>query len=145
MRYSFYANRRYRFNISFKTPAMLQYNKTFSSFSVNDIQKAKDFYSKIIGLEVADKEEAIEMTAGDNRVVLYPKPDHVAATFTVLNFSVDDIEKAVDSPTAQGVQFEQYGGDIKTDAKGICRSDRGAIAWFKDPAGNILSVMEGME
>ena len=123
---------------------MLQYNNTFSSFSVNDMQKAKEFYRNIIGLEVTDKQEAAELKAGNSRIIMYPKPDHVPATFTVLNFSVGDVEKAVDGLAALGVRFEQYGGDIKTDAKGICRSDRGAIAWFKDPAGNILSVMEGM-
>ena len=97
-----------------------------------------------MGLEVADKGMVAELKAGNYRVIIYPKPDDVPATFTVLYFAVDNIEKAADDLTANGVQFEQYGGEIKTDSKGISRNIQGAVAWFKDPAGNILSVVEGM-
>jgi len=122
---------------------MLKHHSIFSSFSVDDVEKAKEFYSKIIGLKVTERDSMTELHLGNkNRVLIYPKPNHVPATFTVLNFSVKDVEKTVDDLTALGVQFEQYEGDIKTDAKGICRSEWGVIAWFKDPAGNILSVVE---
>lgn len=122
---------------------MLQYNKIFSSFSVDDVKKAADFYRNILGLKVEERDGMTELQVGDNyRVLLYPKPNHEPATFTVLNLSVADVEKAVDDLAAQGVQFEHYGGDIETDAKGINRSHGMVIAWFKDPAGNILSVVE---
>ena len=125
---------------------MLQHNSTFSSFSVDDVQKAKEFYGKTLGLEVTETDGMTELHMGNgSRILVYPKPTHVPATFTVLNFSVSDLDKAVDDLIAQGVQFEQYEGDIKTDVKGICRSEWGAIAWFKDPAGNILSVVQDKE
>jgi len=123
---------------------MLQHKSIFSSYSVNDIEKAKAFYSDTLGLE-ADKSDmgTLELTIGnDAKVMLYPKPNHEPATFTVLNLVVNDIEKAVDELNGKGVIFEQYGGDIKTDAKGIMRGNGPLIAWFKDPAGNILSVIE---
>ncbi len=99
---------------------MFKNAKVFSSFSVSDIQKAKEFYSKTLGLNVEDNPMGIiELhTAGNNNIMIYPKQDHEAATFTVLNFNVDDIEKTVDELTAKGVVFEQYEGEIKTDAKG---------------------------
>ncbi len=124
---------------------MFKNSKAFSSFSVNDIQKAKEFYSNTLGLEVHDNPMGvIELhIAGSNNIMVYPKPNHEPATFTVLNFPVDDINKAVDELTAKGIVFEQYGGEIKTDEKGISRDPRGpAIAWFKDPAGNIFSVIQ---
>lgn len=128
-----------------KNNNMFKYSKAFSGFSVNDLQKAKEFYSQILGLDVADNPMGlIELQIeGCNNIIIYPKPDHVPATFTILNFPVDNIDEAVDKLTSNGVQFEQYGGNIQTDEKGICRSDRGPnIAWFKDPAGNILSIIE---
>jgi predicted enzyme related to lactoylglutathione lyase len=124
---------------------MLKHSNAFSSFSVNDIQKAKNFYSEVLGLEVKDGAMGLlELhTQGNNPVMIYPKPNHEPATFTVLNFPVDDIEKTVDALIAKGIVFEQYGGEIKTNEKGISVSPVGPkIAWFKDPAGNIFSVLE---
>ena len=125
---------------------MLKHSKVFSGFSVNDIQKAKEFYSEILGLEVKDNPMGlIELhIEGGNKIIIYPKPNHVPATFTILNFPVENIDKAVDELIKKGITFEQYDGPIKTDEKGICRSGgKGPnIAWFKDPAGNILSVLE---
>lgn len=124
---------------------MLKNSKAFSGFSVNDLQQARRFYSEVLGLNVKDNPMGIlELHfSEDNYILIYPKPDHVPATFTVLNFPVHDIDKAVAELTQKGVVFEQYEGDIKTDEKGIARDDRGPnIAWFKDPAGNILSVLE---
>jgi predicted enzyme related to lactoylglutathione lyase len=118
--------------------------KSFSSFSVNDLQTAKQFYSQTLGLDISETAEGLELHAGDNTVFLYPKPNHTAASFTVLNFKVNDIEEAVDELTALGVTMEHYNlPDLKTDERGICRGPDGPqIAWFKDPAGNILSVLE---
>lgn len=119
--------------------------KAFSGFSTNDLKKAKEFYSTILGLKVKENEMGIlELHMRDsNPIIIYPKPNHVPATFTVLNFPVDDIDKAVDELTAKGVVFEIYGGEIQTDEKGISRHKVGpSIAWFKDPAGNLLSVIE---
>ena len=124
---------------------MLTKSKAFSSFSVNDLQKAKTFYQEILGLNVADNPMGIiELNIeGGNKIMVYPKPNHTPATFTVLNFPVEDIEEAVDELTQKGVSFEQYTGEIQTDEKGISRGNGGPnIAWFKDPAGNILSVIE---
>ncbi len=124
---------------------MLNNSKAFSGFSVNDLEKARKFYGETLGLEVTKNDMGIlcvNINSG-NHVIIYPKPNHQPATFTVLNFPVDDIDKAVDELTNAGVVFEQYGGQIQTDEKGICRAPAGpAIAWFKDPAGNILSVLE---
>jgi predicted enzyme related to lactoylglutathione lyase len=127
---------------------MFKDTKAFSSFSVNDIGKAKEFYSQTLGLEVA--ETSGEMSgllslhiSGGNDILIYPKPDHTPATFTILNFPVDDIEGAVEELTKRGVRFEIYDLDgIKTDERGISRGGGINIAWFKDPAGNILSVLE---
>jgi len=121
---------------------MLQTNKAFSSFSVDDLQKAKDFYAQALGLQVKESKEGLELHPGENDVFIYPKPNHSPATFTVLNFLVDDIETTVDELSGKGVKFEHYDGEIKTDAKGIHRNGGPTIAWFKDPAGNILSVVE---
>jgi catechol 2,3-dioxygenase-like lactoylglutathione lyase family enzyme len=124
---------------------MLKHSKAFSGFSVNDIQKAKKFYSEILGLEVRDNPMGlIELhIEGSNYIIIYPKPNHEPATFTILNFPVDNIDKAVDELISKGIKFEQYEGELKTDAKGISRNPQGPkIAWFKDPAGNILSVIE---
>ncbi len=129
-----------------KSPDMLKDSKAFSSFSVNDIPKAKAFYENVLGLSVKDNPMGIlELEIpGSSNVMVYPKPNHQAATFTVLNFPVTDIEKTVDALTANDVIFEQYDQEyLKTDEKGISRGNGGpSIAWFKDPAGNIFSVLE---
>jgi catechol 2,3-dioxygenase-like lactoylglutathione lyase family enzyme len=126
---------------------MFKNTKAFSSFSVDDIKKAKGFYSETLGLEVSETQEGLELKiAGGSSVFLYSKPNHSPATFTVLNFPVDDIDQAVNDLRGLGVQFESYEGEIKTDEKGIFRGGEEGkgpnIAWFKDPAGNILSVLE---
>lgn len=122
---------------------MIDPSKAFSSFSVNDIQKAREFYHDILGIKVTDGMQGlINLELGANRVMLYPKPNHEPATYTVLNFTVDDVEKAVDELSAKGIQFEHYDFEqMKTDAKGIFRYENITQAWFKDPAGNILSVV----
>ena len=126
-----------------KASNMFKEAQSFSSFSVNDLQKANDFYSQTLGLNVKETQEGLELHNGDNAVFLYPKPNHTPASFTVLNFVVDDIEKAVDELVALGVRLEHYNlPDLKTDERGICRGPGPQIAWFKDPAGNILSVLE---
>ena len=116
----------------------------FSSFSVNDLQKAKEFYGQTLGLDIKETPEGLELHTDNNTVFLYPKPNHTPASFTVLNFAVDDIEAAVDELNALGISLEHYNlPDIKTDQRGIARGPQGpTIAWFKDPAGNILSVLE---
>ena len=124
---------------------MFKHTKAFSGFSVNDLQKAKEFYGNVLGLEVKDGIMGIlELhIEGNNPVIVYPKPNHAPATFTILNFPVDDIDKAVDALIEKGVVFEQYSGVIKTNEKSISRDNGGPdIAWFKDPAGNILSVLK---
>lgn len=124
---------------------MLTYTKAFSGFSVDDLQKAKTFYSEILGINVVDNPMGlIELeTEGNNNIMVYPKPDHKPATFTIFNFVVDNIDEAVDALHAKGIIFEQYGEPIKTNEKGICRNQNGPnIAWFKDPAGNIFSIIE---
>jgi catechol 2,3-dioxygenase-like lactoylglutathione lyase family enzyme len=123
---------------------MFKVTEAFSSFSVNDLQKAKEFYGKTLGLRVSETPEGLELKTGGKGVFIYPKPNHAPATFTVLNFPVDDVDQAVASLKEQGVHFEHYDlPDLKTDKDGIARDPRGPqIAWFKDPAGNILSVLE---
>lgn len=128
-----------------KASNMFKEAETFSSFSVNDLKKAKDFYSQTLGLDCSETPEGLELHTANNTVFLYPKPNHTPASFTVLNFHVDDINAAVDELTGMGVTLEHYNlPDIKTDERGIARGPEGpaAIAWFKDPAGNILSVLE---
>ena len=121
---------------------------TFSSFSVDDVEEAREFYGTTLGVDVSDNEEGgLELNfPNSGSVFVYPKDDHEAATFTVLNFMVDDIDQAVDDLTARGITFESYDGEMETDEKGIFRGaddDNGPnIAWFKDPAGNFLSVIE---
>jgi predicted enzyme related to lactoylglutathione lyase len=127
---------------------MFKNTKAFSGFSVNDLQKAKEFYGDILGIEVSENEMHILTLhlAGGGNVIIYPKPNHEPATFTILNFEVADVDATVDEFIAKGITFEQYDEPIKTDAKGILRGNgRGPdIAWFKDPAGNILSVLQAM-
>jgi catechol 2,3-dioxygenase-like lactoylglutathione lyase family enzyme len=123
---------------------MLTQSKPFSSFSVNDLQKAKAFYQEVLGLEVADNPMGLIELKPDNetKILVYPKADHTPATFTVLNFPVVNIDQSVDELIHKGVTFEQYEGPIQTDEKGISRGNGGpSIAWFKDPAGNIFSLV----
>lgn len=122
---------------------MLKDSKAFSGFSVDNIPEAKQFYSKTLGLEVSETHGMLTLhLASGAGVLVYPKPNHAPATFTILNFPVDNIEEAVSRLTRNGVRFEHYKGDLKTDEKGIFRGGDPLIAWFKDPAGNILSVLE---
>ena len=121
---------------------MLEASKAFSSYSVNDIEKAKQFYGNTLGLKVSSGPEGT-IEVNEAKVMMYPKPSHQPANFTVLNFAVDNVEKAVDELTRRGVRFEKYTDpELKTDDKGIFRGRGPVIAWFKDPAGNILSVLE---
>jgi catechol 2,3-dioxygenase-like lactoylglutathione lyase family enzyme len=111
----------------------------FSSFSVDDVAAAKKFYGDTLGLQTDDQPEGLGLQLeGGGRVFLYPKEDHVPATYTVLNFLVEDIEKAVQQLVGRGVSFERY---PETDDKGINRGAGPDIAWFKDPAGNFLAVL----
>jgi len=123
---------------------MLGDSKAFSGFSANDIEKAKEFYGRTLGLKVSETNGLLTLhLAGGSNVLIYPKPNHTPATFTVLNFPVDDVDRAVGELTKRGVRFEIYDlPDLKTDKKGIMRGNGPTIAWFKDPAGNILSVIE---
>jgi catechol 2,3-dioxygenase-like lactoylglutathione lyase family enzyme len=129
---------------------MLKLTKAFSSFSVDDTQKAKEFYGDILGLEVTETYGGRLLKlhlSGENTILIYPKTNHTPATFTILNFHVGNIEQTVKELVDRGVHFEIYNeGDVKTDEKGISLSREGPkIAWFKDPAGNILSVLEEKE
>lgn len=123
---------------------MLSESHAFSGFSVDDIQRAKEFYGRTLGLVVSESDGLLKLhLPGGATVLMYPKANHAPATFTILNFPVDDVEEAVDDLTKRGVRFEVYNEpDIKTDEKGIFRGGGPTIAWFKDPAGNILSVLE---
>ena len=127
-----------------KASNMFKEAESFSSFSVNDIQKAKEFYGQTLGLDIKETPEGLELHTDNNTVFLYQKSNHTPASFTVLNFAVDDIEAAVDELNTLGINLERYDlPDIKTDEHGIARGPNGpTIAWFKDPAGNILSVLE---
>jgi catechol 2,3-dioxygenase-like lactoylglutathione lyase family enzyme len=128
---------------------MIKAKAAFSGFSVDDLAKAKEFYSGTLGLR-AEEEAGMGMRLhlpGGGTVFVYPKTDHQPATFTILNLAVDDIDQAVDELASQGVRFERYEqGDMKTDPKGVARGkavNMGPdIAWFKDPAGNFLAVLE---
>jgi hypothetical protein len=126
---------------------MLKNSKAFSGFSANDIAKEKGFYAGTLGIAVSEAHGLLTLRlAGGHNVIIYPKPNHAPATFTVLNFPVDDVDLAVDELKKRGVRFEQYNlPDLKTDEKGIMRGNGPTIAWFKDPAGNILSVIEESE
>ena len=121
---------------------MLKESEAFSGFSTNDLARAKEFYGRTLGLEVTEENGLLTLhLAGGGRVIIYPKENHEPATFTVLNFPVTDIDQAVDGLAAQGIQFERYEG-LAQDARGIQREYPPAIAWFKDPAGNILAVLQ---
>jgi predicted enzyme related to lactoylglutathione lyase len=126
---------------------MFRETKAFGSFSVNDINKAKNFYNQTLGLEVSDvpgMNGLLNLHIKDsNDIMIYSKSNHEPASFTVLNFPVKDVEKAVDELTKKGVKFEIYNEpNLKTNEKGIAQGGGPKIAWFKDPAGNILSVLE---
>ncbi|WKX73063.1 VOC family protein [Streptomyces sp. XD-27] len=118
-------------------------SKAFSGFSVDDTRKAKDFYEGTLGLRVSEEQGMLTLhLAGGTDVLVYPKDHHTPATFTILNFPVDDIDQAVDDLAGRGVAFERYDA-FEHDGKGIVRTGGGPqIAWFKDPAGNVLSVLQ---
>jgi len=116
--------------------------KAFSGFAVDDLEKAKEFYGGTLGLKVSAEHGLLHLhIAGGTDILAYPKPDHTPASFTILNFQVDDIDKAVDQLRERGVRFESY-PEMETDDKGIFRAGGPYIAWFTDPAGNILSVLQ---
>ena len=120
---------------------MLTHTGAFSGFSTNDIAAARAFYADRLGIAVKEEEGMLNLELGGQRVLVYPKDDHQAATYTVLNFEVADIDAAVDELTAAGVELERYPG-APQDARGIVREWGPPIAWFTDPAGNILSVIQ---
>jgi catechol 2,3-dioxygenase-like lactoylglutathione lyase family enzyme len=124
---------------------MFANTKAYSGFAVDDIEKAREFYGETLGVKtsVLDEENGLLSLhlAGDRDTLVYLKPDFTPATYTILNFAVDDVDKAVDELSARGVRFERYDG-FEQDEKGIARGIGPDIAWFKDPAGNILSVLQ---
>ena len=125
---------------------MLSYDAAFSGFSVDDLAAARDFYRDLLGVDtVAQMDNGLLRLrlAGGQEAIVYPKPDHVPASFTILNFAVSDIERAVDELTSSGIQMLRYEG-FGQDERGISRNPGGPpIAWFEDPAGNVLAVLEG--
>ena len=123
---------------------MLGNIKAFSGFSVNDIDAAKRFYGETLGVEVSENDAGLTLQiAGDRPILIYPKDNHEPATFTILNFPVDDVEGTVAGLTERGVEFERYQGtELETDEHGVFRGGGPLIAWFKDPAGNVLSVIK---
>jgi catechol 2,3-dioxygenase-like lactoylglutathione lyase family enzyme len=125
---------------------MFESKSFFASFAVEDIPGAKEFYAGVLGLDVGEEEEGMLLlkSPDGNRVLIYPKPVHRPAEHTVLNLLVEDIDAAVDALAAKGVKFEHYEGEIATDAKGISRGNP-QVAWFRDPAGNIVGVMTEMK
>ena len=121
---------------------MFANSKAFSGFAVDDLPQARRFYGETLGLPTSERYGLMTLhLAGGRDTLVYPKPDHTPATYTILNFPVDDIEKAVDELARRGVQFERYSGGTQDD-KGIHRGEGPYIAWFRDPAGNILSVLQ---
>ena len=121
---------------------MLGRTKAFSGFSVDDIGAAKRFYGETLGLEVSEDNGMLTLhIVGGGDILVYPKPDHTPATFTILNFPVEDIDAAVDELTRRGVLFQRYDG-AQQDERGIHRAFGPPIAWFTDPAGNTLSVLQ---
>jgi predicted enzyme related to lactoylglutathione lyase len=125
--------------------AMLADSKAYSGFAVDDAAKAKEFYGETLGLNISDISDEHGLLslhlAGDRDVLIYSKPDHAPANYTILNFPVDDIDRAVEELAQRGVRFERYDG-FDQDEKGIARGEGPQIAWFKDPAGNILAVLQ---
>jgi catechol 2,3-dioxygenase-like lactoylglutathione lyase family enzyme len=121
---------------------MFEHTKAFSGFSVNDIGAARKFYNDTLGLRISEAHGMLHLhIEGDREILVYPKPNHTPATYTILNFPVDDIEATVDALVARGVTFERYDG-MGQDDRGINRAGGPPIAWFTDPAGNILSVVK---
>ena len=122
---------------------MFSKSHAYAGFSTNDLEKAKTFYADTLGLQVTEQMGNVMLLLdGGGRVLIYPKENHEPATFTVLNFPVDDIDSAVDALNRAGIQLERYEG-FDQDERGVMRDDYTSIAWFKDPAGNILSVLHG--
>lgn len=120
---------------------MFANTKAFSGFAVDDVPKAREFYGKTLGLKTSEEHGLLTLhLAGDRPTIVYPKPDHVPANYTILNFPVEDVDKAVDELVARGVTIEKYDG-FDQDDKGIFRGGGPLIAWFQDPAGNVLSVI----
>jgi catechol 2,3-dioxygenase-like lactoylglutathione lyase family enzyme len=121
---------------------MFANTKAFSGFAVKDVEMAREFYGDTLGIKTSEANGMLTLhLAGDRDTIIYPKPDHAPANYTILNFPVDDIEKAVDELTAAGVSIERYEG-FDQDDKGIFRGGGPLIAWFKDPSGNVLSVLQ---
>jgi catechol 2,3-dioxygenase-like lactoylglutathione lyase family enzyme len=121
---------------------MFANTKAYSGFAVDDIEKAKAFYGETLGLNTTEEHGLLTLhIAGDRPTLVYPKPDHEPANYTILNFPVDDIEKSVDELSERRVEFERYEG-FDQDERGIFRAEGPFIAWFKDPAGNVLSVLQ---
>jgi catechol 2,3-dioxygenase-like lactoylglutathione lyase family enzyme len=121
---------------------MLENSKAFSGFAVDDLDRAREFYEGTLGLDVSLDDGLLTLKlAGDRPTLVYPKPDFTPATYTILNFPVENIDAAVDELASRGVRFERY-EEFDQDEKGISRDAGPPIAWFKDPAGNILSVLE---
>jgi catechol 2,3-dioxygenase-like lactoylglutathione lyase family enzyme len=118
--------------------------KAFSGFAAPDIEQARQFYGDVLGIKVTEENGllTLHLNDGERPTLIYPKPDHEPANFTILNFQVDDVEQAVDALTERGVSFERY-EDFPQDEKGIMRGQGPDIAWFKDPAGNVLAVLNG--
>jgi catechol 2,3-dioxygenase-like lactoylglutathione lyase family enzyme len=118
--------------------------KAFSGFAVPDLEQAKEFYGTTLGIRVTDENGllTLHLAGGDRPTLIYPKPDHEPANYTILNFQVEDVEKAVDGLVERGVEMERYEG-FDQDEKGIARGQGPDIAWFTDPAGNILAVLNG--
>jgi len=123
---------------------MFKDSKAFFSFSVSDSKKAKEFYGKVLGLETSEPMDQLELKLGSGaKVFVYEKPDHTPATFTLLNFPVDDIKRSVAALKERGVRFEPYESEeMKTNAEGIADCEGRKMAWFKDPAGNYLALIE---
>jgi len=121
---------------------MFANTKAFSGFAVDDLQKAQEFYGQTLGLQTSEEHGLLTLhLAGERNTLVYPKPGHTPADYTILNFPVDDIDAAVDELVARGVQIERYDG-LGQDERGINRGGGPFIAWFKDPAGNVLSVLQ---
>jgi predicted enzyme related to lactoylglutathione lyase len=121
---------------------MFENTRAFSGFAVDDLEAAKKFYGELLGLKTSEQYGLLTLhLAGGRDTLVYPKPDHAPATYTILNFAVDDIDAAVDELTSRGVELEKYDG-LGQDDKGINRAGGPYIAWFKDPAGNILAVLQ---
>src|SRR5690348_15099521 len=122
---------------------MLDRAHAFSSFSVKDLTATRSFYSDVLGMDVHERPEGLDLRFGESHVFVYAKPDHRAASFTVLNFPVDDVEAEMARLRSKGVRFERYpSGPTRTDERGIFTTESMRVAWFEDPSGNVLSLIE---